>query len=75
MFRPVLAAIDKVPCERVFLWGDSNLQDLVHCDAGIKLFDAVPNHLVRASRFDTPSLALTLLATGFVLAVVVWRRW
>ena len=46
--RPVLAAVDKVPCERVFLWGDSNLRDLVRCDAGIDLLDAIADHLVRA---------------------------
>ena len=39
-FRPVLAAIDKVPCERVFFWGDSNLRDLVRSDAGTEFLPA-----------------------------------
>ena len=47
--RPSLAATAKVSSERVFIWGDSNLRDLVLCDEGMDLFDGIPNHLVRAN--------------------------
>ena len=52
-------------------WGDSLLRDML--DAGV--FDCLNSEFDVATVTHTPSLALTLLATGFVLAVVVWQRW
>ena len=46
--HPGLAPTAKVPPERVFFWGDSNLRDLVWCDEGADLFGGIPNHVVRA---------------------------
>ena len=55
----------------LFGWGDSLLRDML--DAGV--FDCLNSEFDVATVTHAPSLDLTLLATGFVLAVVVWRRW